>query len=280
MSQLAVGLGLVQGAVIDQHFTQRNRYWRLLSIVAESPSLLGIGIDEDTAAIFAPMPRATTMLRVIGRGVGDGDRSRQHRHQRPRGEALGAAPGQRRGAARAARRGALRPHHALAGPPGDRGRPPRTRRSSPMPARDLRGMARDIAAADASPGALRRRLARSRRRPAHADPDQDGVTPMSSRPTPDITIRETRVYHRARITTPTNPQSTWWSTSAGWRSSPPIPCPVSPSQAPCAAPRPARPPMLAGPEMAGSSNDWWRAPGPDMWSSMSPWSSNRTRWSV
>ncbi len=52
MSQLSAGLGLVTGAVIDQHFEQRNRYGRLLSLVAQSPSLLGIGIDEDTAAVI------------------------------------------------------------------------------------------------------------------------------------------------------------------------------------------------------------------------------------
>src|SRR5204863_6397357 len=51
MTQVAAGLGLVQDAVIDQHFDQRNRYGRLLMIVAQSPQLLGLGIDEDTAAI-------------------------------------------------------------------------------------------------------------------------------------------------------------------------------------------------------------------------------------
>ena len=38
MSQLAGGLGLVQGAIVDQHFAQRNRYGRLLSLVAQSPA--------------------------------------------------------------------------------------------------------------------------------------------------------------------------------------------------------------------------------------------------
>jgi cyanophycinase len=52
MSQLAAGLGLLPGCVIDQHFEQRNRYGRLLSVVAQSPSLLGIGVDEDTAAVI------------------------------------------------------------------------------------------------------------------------------------------------------------------------------------------------------------------------------------
>lgn len=48
-SQLSAGLGLVEGVIIDQHFAQRSRYGRLMSMVAASPSLLGIGIDEDTA---------------------------------------------------------------------------------------------------------------------------------------------------------------------------------------------------------------------------------------
>jgi cyanophycinase len=64
MSQLAVGLGLVPGTVIDQHFEQRNRYGRLLSLVAQSPSLLGMGIDEDTAAVIRD-----GRLSVVGKGA-------------------------------------------------------------------------------------------------------------------------------------------------------------------------------------------------------------------
>jgi cyanophycinase len=48
-SQLSSGLGLIQGVIIDQHFAQRSRYGRLMSVVAGSPNLIGIGIDEDTA---------------------------------------------------------------------------------------------------------------------------------------------------------------------------------------------------------------------------------------
>ena len=48
-SQISAGMGLVKGVIVDQHFAQRSRYGRLLSVVAASPSLLGIGIDEDTA---------------------------------------------------------------------------------------------------------------------------------------------------------------------------------------------------------------------------------------
>jgi cyanophycinase len=65
MSQLSAGLGLLRGVVIDQHFEQRNRYGRLLSLVAQSPSLLGLGVDEDTAAVINDGRR----LEVIGRGA-------------------------------------------------------------------------------------------------------------------------------------------------------------------------------------------------------------------
>ncbi len=65
MSQLAAGLGLLPGVVIDQHFEQRNRYGRLLSLVAQSPSLLGIGVDEDTAAVVTER----RWLDVVGRGA-------------------------------------------------------------------------------------------------------------------------------------------------------------------------------------------------------------------
>jgi len=46
---MAPGLSLIEGAIIDQHFHQRGRIGRLLCAVASNPSVLGIGIDEDTA---------------------------------------------------------------------------------------------------------------------------------------------------------------------------------------------------------------------------------------
>jgi cyanophycinase len=52
-SQVTAGLGLVRGVVVDQHFDQRSRYGRLMSVIATSPHLLGIGIDEDTAIVVA-----------------------------------------------------------------------------------------------------------------------------------------------------------------------------------------------------------------------------------
>ena len=69
MTQMAAGLGLIDSAVIDQHFDQRNRYGRLLMIVAQSPQLLGIGVDEDTAAIVEHGADGHDVLRVIGRGA-------------------------------------------------------------------------------------------------------------------------------------------------------------------------------------------------------------------
>jgi cyanophycinase len=64
ISQLARGLGLLPGVIIDQHFSQRNRYGRLLSLVAQNPSLLGLGVDEDTAAVVS----GGRFVEVIGRG--------------------------------------------------------------------------------------------------------------------------------------------------------------------------------------------------------------------
>lgn len=65
MIHLSAGLGLVEGVVVDQHFEQRGRWGRLLAAVALSPRLLGIGLDEDTAAIIHP----DRTLEVLGRGA-------------------------------------------------------------------------------------------------------------------------------------------------------------------------------------------------------------------
>jgi len=64
-SQLTSGLGLLPGVIIDQHFDQRARYGRLMSLVASSPDLLGMGIDEDTAAEIGDGRRLT----VVGSGA-------------------------------------------------------------------------------------------------------------------------------------------------------------------------------------------------------------------
>jgi cyanophycinase len=62
MAQMTAGFDLVPGVVIDQHFRQRDRIGRLLALVAGSPGLLGIGVDEDTAAVFSG-----DTLEILGR---------------------------------------------------------------------------------------------------------------------------------------------------------------------------------------------------------------------
>src|SRR5437762_1929716 len=64
MAQVSAGLGLLPGVIVDQHFQQRNRLGRLLSVIAQNPSLLGLGVDEDTAGVVGP----DHILEVIGRG--------------------------------------------------------------------------------------------------------------------------------------------------------------------------------------------------------------------
>jgi cyanophycinase len=64
MAQIAAGLGVLPGVIIDQHFQQRNRLGRLLSLIAQNPSLLGLGVDEDTAGVVSP----DHVMEVIGRG--------------------------------------------------------------------------------------------------------------------------------------------------------------------------------------------------------------------
>jgi len=48
------GLGLLENAIVDQHFLRRKRSNRLVSVVLEHPSMLAIGIDESTALVVEP----------------------------------------------------------------------------------------------------------------------------------------------------------------------------------------------------------------------------------
>lgn len=48
------GLGFLPGTIVDQHFLRRERQNRLLSVVLERPSMLGVGIDESTAVVVRP----------------------------------------------------------------------------------------------------------------------------------------------------------------------------------------------------------------------------------
>lgn len=51
MVQFSPGLGFTDKFLFDQHFSQRNRLGRLIYGVGAYPGALGVGIDEDTAAI-------------------------------------------------------------------------------------------------------------------------------------------------------------------------------------------------------------------------------------
>lgn len=64
-AQLAPGLGLTNKIIIDQHFRQRDRLGRLLTAISFNPFLVGLGIDEDTAAIIGP----DDVLEVVGSGA-------------------------------------------------------------------------------------------------------------------------------------------------------------------------------------------------------------------
>ncbi|HJQ12824.1 MAG TPA: cyanophycinase [Gemmatimonadaceae bacterium] len=52
--EIVPGLGFVHNAIVDQHFIRRQRENRLISVVLERPSLLGVGIDEGTALEVTP----------------------------------------------------------------------------------------------------------------------------------------------------------------------------------------------------------------------------------
>jgi cyanophycinase len=56
---------LIPGAIIDQHFRERDRFGRLLAAVLCNPSMLGFGLDENTAFELD----ASDRLRVMGSGT-------------------------------------------------------------------------------------------------------------------------------------------------------------------------------------------------------------------
>jgi len=61
---MAPGMGLIRNVIIDQHFAERGRFGRLIGAVAHNPRVLGIGIDEDTAAVVED-----DIFTVIGSGA-------------------------------------------------------------------------------------------------------------------------------------------------------------------------------------------------------------------
>jgi cyanophycinase len=145
-------------------------------IVSQSPQLLGIGVDEDTAAVVEHVDDHE-ILRVVGRGavtIFDPARIETNAYEARRSSPLLAS-------------GVVLhvlPHGARFDLTTRTLVPRPTAIADPAEAaelaeagQDLRQLARDIAAADASPSALRRRLARTRKKPApQPDPDPDGTS--------------------------------------------------------------------------------------------------------
>ena len=62
---MTIGLGIIPEVIVDQHFHNRNRMARLLSAVAGHLDKIGIGIDEDTCAMF----EGDGSFEVIGKGT-------------------------------------------------------------------------------------------------------------------------------------------------------------------------------------------------------------------
>ena len=62
--QMAQGLGFTPELLIDQHFRRRDRMGRLVTALSYNPEPLGVGVDEDTAAMVA----ADGVLTVLGAG--------------------------------------------------------------------------------------------------------------------------------------------------------------------------------------------------------------------
>lgn len=63
--ELAPGLGFLRNITIDTHFDRGGRVHRLMTVLAQNPAILGVGIDEDTAIEISPNRRLT----VWGKGT-------------------------------------------------------------------------------------------------------------------------------------------------------------------------------------------------------------------
>lgn len=50
--ELREGLGVVPGVLVDTHFAREGRLGRLLVAAAQPPRMVGVGVDEDTAAVI------------------------------------------------------------------------------------------------------------------------------------------------------------------------------------------------------------------------------------
>jgi cyanophycinase len=63
--RMSPGLGFLPRIIVDQHFRERDRFGRLLAAVLCNPSMLGFGLDEDTAFVLDASDRVS----VTGNGT-------------------------------------------------------------------------------------------------------------------------------------------------------------------------------------------------------------------
>lgn len=63
--QITGGLGFIKGVIVDTHFVKRGRIGRLIQAVTGNPSMLGIGLGEDTGLLI----KEGTKMEAIGSGL-------------------------------------------------------------------------------------------------------------------------------------------------------------------------------------------------------------------
>lgn len=59
--KITTGLGFITGVIIDTHFVKRGRFSRLTQAVAANPSIIGIGLGEDTGLVIKKGKRFETI---------------------------------------------------------------------------------------------------------------------------------------------------------------------------------------------------------------------------
>ena len=62
---MAEGMGFIPNLIIDSHFIKRGRFGRLAEAVAKFPSLMGVGLAEDTGLVI----KNCNTFEVIGSGM-------------------------------------------------------------------------------------------------------------------------------------------------------------------------------------------------------------------
>jgi cyanophycinase len=63
--KITTGLGFIDSVIIDSHFEKRGRFGRLAQAVATNPSLIGIGLGEDTGMLITEGDK----MEAIGSGL-------------------------------------------------------------------------------------------------------------------------------------------------------------------------------------------------------------------